>query len=96
MRRVSSNNPKQEKDFSSEVQAMHSLMLFNDDINIYDFVIDSLVEVCNHNRLQAEQCTLIAHHKGKCDVKSGTLRELKPMKDELIRRGLMVTIVVNS
>lgn len=96
MRKGSSINPKQEKNSSSDLQPLYSLILFNDDVNIYDFVIDSLVEVCKHNRLQAEQCTLIAHHKGKCDVKSGSIGELTPMKEELISRGLISTIVINS
>jgi ATP-dependent Clp protease adaptor protein ClpS len=71
------------------------LILFNDDVNEYQFVIDTLVEVCKHNHLQAEQCTLIAHHMGKCDVKSGEHNQLKPLKDELLRRGLSATIVSN-
>ncbi len=96
MRGSTSNKPKEKVGSSPELQPYHTLILFNDDVNSYDFVIDSLVEVCQHNRLQAEQCTLIAHHKGKCEVKSGGLTELKPMKDELIRRGLTATIVSNK
>ncbi|HNS31180.1 MAG TPA: ATP-dependent Clp protease adaptor ClpS [Tenuifilaceae bacterium] len=75
-----------------EYSVLYTLILHNDDYNHYDYVIDSLVEVCNHNRLQAEQCTLIAHHKGKCDVKTGEFEVLKQMKEELGRRGLSSTI----
>jgi ATP-dependent Clp protease adaptor protein ClpS len=75
------------------IEVPFHLILFNDDFNLYEYVIDSLVEVCDHHRFQAEQCTLIAHHKGKCDVKSGPFNELKNMKDELSRRGLSSTII---
>lgn len=69
-----------------------SLILFNDDIHSFDFVIETLIEVCEHEHLQAEQCALIAHYKGKCPVKSGDLIELKPKYVEMTKRGLTVTI----
>jgi ATP-dependent Clp protease adaptor protein ClpS len=65
-----------------------SLILFNDDINSFDYVVDALIEVCEHDPLQAEQCTLIAHHNGKCAVKNGTIEELKEMCKALQDRGL--------
>ena len=68
------------------------LILFNDDIHSFDFVIETLVEVCEHEPFQAEQCTFIAHYKGRCAVKSGTYSDLKPKYDEMSRRGLTVTI----
>jgi ATP-dependent Clp protease adaptor protein ClpS len=77
----------------TDVQNSHILVLFNDEFNLYDYVIDSLVEVCKHSRVQAEQCTIIAHHKGKCDVKSGNRKVLAPVRDELLRRGLTATII---
>ena len=80
----------QEKDQISESK---DLMLFNDDFNTFEHVIDSLVEVCNHETHQAEQCAVIAHYKGKCTVNSGSWNELKPQHDELTHRGLSVTIV---
>ncbi|MFM7729369.1 MAG: ATP-dependent Clp protease adaptor ClpS, partial [Flavobacteriales bacterium] len=55
------------------------LVLFNDEVNTFDFVIEALVEVCGHELLQAEQCTVIVHYKGKCAVKNGTWEELEPM-----------------
>ncbi len=96
MSNKSSNKPQEQSGFESEVQPLFTLLLFNDDFNLYEFVIDSLVEVCKHNRLQAEQCTLIAHHKGKCEVKTGSFDALEPLKDELLRRGLSATIVDNN
>ncbi len=93
---MSSSKSTKRKESTSNQESIanyYSLFLFNDDHNLYEYVIDSLVEVCNHNRLQAEQCTLIAHHKGKCDIKTGEFNKLKPMKDELSRRGLSSTII---
>ena len=93
MERKFTVKPSENKSFDINSQCSHTLILYNDDVNDYQFVIDSLVEVCNHNHLQAEQCTLIAHHMGKCDVKSGDFKVLKPLRDELLRRGLSATIV---
>lgn len=69
------------------------LILFNDDVNSFDFVIESLVEVCDHSHEQAEQCALVAHYKGKCNVKSGTMKDLVPMNNELNNRGISTLLV---
>lgn len=69
-----------------------SLILYNDECNTFEHVIESLVEVCKHNKEQAEQCAFIAHFKGKCDVKSGSYNQLKPLKQGLIDKGLTVSI----
>lgn len=69
-----------------------SLVLFNDDFNTFDFVINSLIEVCGHTLEQAETCTWIVHYKGKCVVKSGTAYELKPAYQEFINRNLTASI----
>jgi len=68
------------------------LILHNDEVNTFDFVIESLVKVCEHDEIQAEQCAFITHYKGKCDVKKGALNTLRTMKNKLIDRGLSVTI----
>ncbi len=68
------------------------LVLFNDDVHSFDFVIEALVEVCSHELLQAEQCTLIVHYKGKCSVKNGTWDELEPLCTALLDRGLTAEI----
>lgn len=70
----------------------NELILFNDDVNSFDFVIESLVEVCDHDLVQAEQCAMIAHFKGKCGIKSGTLSELTPMNNELNNRGISTVL----
>ncbi len=77
---------------STKNKGSHFLILHNDDINTFEFVIDSLIEICEHNLEQAEQCAFITHSKGKCDVKKGTMKKLKPMKNALIERGLKATI----
>ena len=81
---------------SSQDQTMsqqeHHLVLFNDDVNTFDHVIHSLIEVCGHNEDQAEQCAIITHYKGKCNVMSGSVNDLIPVKDMLNHRGLSVEI----
>jgi ATP-dependent Clp protease adaptor protein ClpS len=69
-----------------------SLILFNDEVNTFDFVIETLIEVCEHDPLQAEQCTILVHSKGKCAVKSGTYENLKPAYTEMLNRKLTVSI----
>lgn len=87
---------KEKNSQSSDSDALNAeinkIILFNDDFNSFDFVIDSLIDVCNHEPEQAEQCALITHYKGKCEVKSGTLYELKPIYTELSNRNLTVDI----
>lgn len=69
-----------------------SLVLHNDDIHTFQYVINALMKICNHDELQAEQCALIVHFRGKCPVKGGPFVQLKPMKDQLILKKLRVTI----
>lgn len=68
------------------------LVLHNDDIHTFDYVINSLIEVCNHDVVQAEQCTYIVHYKGKCDVMKGEYDFLQPLKEGLVQKELTVTI----
>jgi ATP-dependent Clp protease adaptor protein ClpS len=65
-----------------------SLILYNDDINTFDHVIKSLVEVCGHDSVQAEQCALIVHFKGSCEVKIGVVEVLNAMSKSLNAKGL--------
>ncbi len=75
-----------------EVIDKSELIVYNDDVNTFDWVIESLVDVCGHTEVQAEQLSLIVHYKGKATVKTGSFPDLKPMKDELINRGLSAVI----
>jgi len=70
----------------------HFLMLYNDDFNTFEFVITSLMEVCDHTAEQAEQCATITHFKGKCDIKKGLKKDLQPMQIALIKRNLKAII----
>lgn len=67
---------------------IHSLILFNDEVNTFDHVIRSLVEVCGHDPVQAEQCALIVHLKGSCDIKLGIKEVLVAMSRSLNSKGL--------
>jgi len=73
-------------------EATKALVLYNDDVNTFDFVIESLIKVCGHDILQAEQCTYLVHYKGKCVVKNGTFKKLKPFCESLLERGLTAKI----
>ena len=68
------------------------LTLFNDDFNTFDHVIESLITVCRHEAIQAEQCAFTVHYKGKCVVKSGGYEELSMMHRSLSERNLTVEI----
>lgn len=68
------------------------LILFNDEVNTFDHVIETLMDVCGHDHLQAEQCAWIAHFNGKCVVLSGSFSTLKPILDEMTNRELTVAI----
>ncbi|HLN94233.1 MAG TPA: ATP-dependent Clp protease adaptor ClpS, partial [Flavobacterium sp.] len=67
---------------------LNEIVLFNDDVNTFDHVIETLIRVCKHTAEQAEQCAIIVHYKGKCTVKTGTFEELKPQCTQLLEAGL--------
>ena len=69
-----------------------ALILYNDDFNTFDFVIETLVAICGQDFLQAEQCAYIVHYKGKCDVKHGSYEKLEHLCSEMLRRGLTAEI----
>lgn len=73
-------------------EGIRELVLFNDDFNTFDFVIETLIELCEHDAIQAEQCAFMVHLKGKCAVKSGSFRELKPIQQEMLNRSLTASI----
>lgn len=68
------------------------IVVYNDDVNTFDWVIQSLIEVCEHQHEQATQCAYIVHFNGKCDVKSGSFEELKPQCLELLNRKISAKI----
>lgn len=71
---------------------VRKLVVFNDEVNTFDWVIDTLIKVCDHTPEQAEQCTLIIHFKGKCSVKEGEFDSLVAMRNEICHRGISAEI----
>ena len=75
------------------VDINNEIVLFNDDVNTFDHVIETLIQVCKHTAEQAEQCAILVHYKGKCTVKTGSFDELKPQCTQLLEAGLSAEIV---
>ena len=75
-----------------ELIEQKDLMVYNDDVNTFDHVINTLIKVCKHSAEQAEQCTWIIHYKGKCQVKRGYFDKLKPICTALLDKGLSAVI----
>ena len=84
---------KEELELSIEEGQLNEIVLFNDEVNSFDHVIETLVHVCKHSYEQAEQCSLLVHYKGKCTVKTGVYEELEPQCTQLLKAGLSAEIV---
>lgn len=82
----------EEKKSNTLNDALHNLIIWNDDVNTFDWVIKALIEICHHSPEQAEQCTILIHFKGKYAVKKGDFDTLKPMREGLIDWGINATI----
>ena len=80
-------------DLLEKEEEKHQIILHNDDVNTFDWVIECLVKICEHTPIQAEQCAYIVHHNGKCDVKSGSYKDLEPKCTALLSKGLSAEIV---
>ena len=76
-----------------ETANQNEIVLFNDDVNTFDHVIDTLMDVCDHTPEQAEQCALIVHFNGKCTVKTGVYKDLEPRCTLLLQAGLSAEII---
>jgi len=87
---------KPQQDEETDVLTMHAfpyqLIVWNDEVNTFEWVIETLIEICNHSPEQAEQCALLIHTKGKYAVKQGNYDILKPMRDAITDRGIGATI----
>jgi ATP-dependent Clp protease adaptor protein ClpS len=75
-----------------ETSALKEIVLHNDDVNTFEHVIECLVEICDHDPIQAEQCAWIVHYNGKCSVKRGSFDQLEPRCVALLDRGLSAAI----
>ncbi len=86
-----------ETDIEEEIlraeKQLNQIVIYNDDFNTFQFVIDTLIRVCEHEPLQAEQCTLMIHYNGKCSVKKGEYKKLKPLCENILERGLTAEII---
>ena len=67
--------------------------MFNDDVNTFDHVVETLIGVCDHTLEQAEQCSIIVHYKGKCTVKTGSFKDLEPRCSKLLQADLSAEII---
>lgn len=76
-----------------QVTDVFDLVVFNDDVNTFDYVIKTLIRVCGHTPEQAEQCTLLIHYKGKCTVRMGSFDELRPMREAICEAGIDAKIL---
>lgn len=86
-----------EHQFEEEVDVIEveerNLTVFNDDVNTFEHVIQTLIRVCKHSPEQAEQCTLIIHYKGKCRVKQGPMESLRPLKQAICEAGIDARVI---
>lgn len=96
MAHILSQNPftqfEEETDVLTDEASSFNLIVWNDDVNTFDWVIETLVEVCGHTTEQAEQCSILIHYKGKCAVKKGSFEDLKPQCDAINDRLINATI----
>ncbi len=96
------NNPGTREESQADIDLLtdtdepYSLIVWNDEVNSFDWVIQTLIEVCKHTTEQAEQCAMIIHTQGKYGVKRGSYEDLKPMCDAITERGIGATIEVLS
>jgi ATP-dependent Clp protease adaptor protein ClpS len=91
---MTKNNPQhqEETDVLEDQINENGLILYNDDVNTFDHVIDVLVKYCKHEVTQAEQCAYIVHYNGKCQIKRGTFKNLKPICEAILEAGLTAKI----
>lgn len=81
-----------DEDLATLEDQLHNLIVWNDEVNTFDWVISSLIDVCEHSPEQAEQCAMIIHNRGKYSVKKGDFEFLRPRAEALIERGIQATI----
>lgn len=91
-------SPLQETDIEviTELASAYSLVVWNDEVTTFEWVIETLIKICNHSTDQAEQCAMLIHTQGKYAVKKGDYDTLKPMCDAITERGIGATIEIIS
>ncbi|WP_396177749.1 ATP-dependent Clp protease adaptor ClpS [Flavobacterium sp.] len=83
----------EEVSVAEAIDQNNQIVLYNDDVNTFDHVIETLIQVCEHSAIQAEQCAILVHYKGKCTVKTGSFEELKPQCSLLLEAGLSAELI---
>ena len=83
---------EQEQKSKKQISNSYSLVLYNDDVNTFDHVINCLIRICQHDVVQAEQCAWLVHKRGKCNIKNGKLTILRKMQNALTQNGLSAEI----
>lgn len=83
----------EEVSVKESVKLNNEIVLWNDEVNTFDHVIDTLIAVCSHTKEQAEQCAILVHYKGKCTVKTGSIKDLTPQCTQLLEAGLSAEII---
>ena len=86
----------EEIDVITSVDEPCNLIVWNDDVNTFEWVIETLIEVCRHTEEQAEQCAYLIHFHGKCAVKKGEYEKLKSMCDKITDRGIGATVEITA
>ena len=93
-----SNSTKTNEDFETDVlideEKVYHIIVWNDEVNTFEWVIDTLIEICGHSEEQAEQCALLIHTQGKYAVQQGNFEDLKPKRDAIVDRGIGATLEV--
>ena len=84
-----------ETEVITEITSSYSLVVWNDEVNTFEWVIETLIKICHHTTEQAEQCAMLIHTQGKYAVKKGDYETLKPMCDAITERGIEATIQIN-
>lgn len=91
-----STRQQEETDILTLTEDPCQLIVWNDEVNTFEWVIETLMEVCGHSHEQAEQCAYIIHFQGKYAVKNGIYDDLKPMCDAITERGINATVEVTA
>jgi ATP-dependent Clp protease adaptor protein ClpS len=81
-----------DEDVLTDVEKLYHIIVWNDEVNTFEWVIDTLIEICGHSEEQAEQCALLIHTQGKYAVQQGNYEDLKPKRDAIVDRGIGATI----
>ena len=81
-----------EADLLTKEDKLNTIILFNDNVNTFEWVIECLMKYCDHDSIQAEQCAHIVHYNGKCGIKEGPLNALRPICETLLEKGLSAEI----